>query len=420
MSQILLETVCELRGDYPKDIPFAPGVSLEEIKQHDPNPNFLTLPIGEVGQTSRNGRTYGRAAMESLVQAIQKRKIPGQLGHMRDEERAYRYDVPPILWVGAKLESNGQVWAKAYILPHAENVRSFANSTRAVNGLMATSLYGTGREDDKGGVTDLQVESIDIVDPSRAGVEFAVSSPVVTAEMDKGNAMKNKEKFASMMKDMLEMGMSKPDVMRKMANKANMSIEAFAKMLDGSEDMPQEMVESLSEEMGMMKKDWQKQQKESRMDTENATIVEQREKIRELTLKNTQLETTLRDLAKVREMLAADENADVVLTLQNLLTAKELAERENRDLLKETIAASVAAKVKLEAARPMIESLVAQQNPTRRSDISVALETVLKRAEVVEMLKLTAVREMGDGHIPAARNTQQENVSADLVDIPAY
>jgi hypothetical protein len=74
---------------------------------------FITLPIGKVGQRSRNDRVYNRAAMDAIVSAINERKVPGQKGHMPDEERPYRFETPPLMWVGAKLESDGTVWAKA-------------------------------------------------------------------------------------------------------------------------------------------------------------------------------------------------------------------------------------------------------------------------------------------------------------------
>jgi hypothetical protein len=417
MGSVLLETIYELRGSFP-DVPLAPDVNVAELTASDSSPLYVTLPLGKVGQVSRNGRKYPRAAMESIVSAIMTRKVPGQKGHMRDEDRPYEFETPPVLWLGAKLESDGTVWGKGYVMPFANDVRDYVRAVKAANGRMATSIYGTGSQDSDGTVTDLTIESIDLVDPSRAGVELAASTPRITAETKQENAMKNKSSMQRMMNDLLEMGMKKSDVLKALAKKSEMSMDAFMKMWDDEEDdMPAEMFTALKGEMNTLKKNFNRPAQEATVDTENKTIIEQRDAIRVLTAQNAAMTEQLRDLQKVRELLGIAENVDVVLSLQNRITAQKLLEKENADLLQENIRASVAEAVKLEAARPMIVSLVEQQKPTRRSDISVALESVLNRTEVKEMLKLTMVQEMGQAHQPAPSGQQQ---TATFFEVPGY
>ena len=302
------------------------------------------------------------------------------------------------------------------MLPHAEDVRGYVRTVKAANGRVATSIYGTGKQDKDGGISDLYIESIDLVDPSRAGVEFAVAKPSITAEAT-GAAMKNKNKFQAGLEELLEMGMKKADFLRQMAKKAEMGMDDFMKLLNGDSDLPDDLYEGLSAEMGAMKKQFTNK-KESDMTTDNLVVQEQQtQAVRELTLRVQTLEAQLRDLTQMRQLLGIGEGVDAVLTLQNRLMLQSQLERENGDLLQETITAVVAKDVKLEAARPMVVSLIAQQKPTRRTDIAVAMQNVLARPEVKEMLKLSAVQEMGSPHQPAPNTAETKQP---LFDIPTY
>lgn len=177
ITGIILESTTTFAGKFP-DIP----VSETILRELGDNPMFVTLPIGRVNSLSRNGRKYDREAVQAIVEAINNEKSIGQKGHLRDDERAYRFDIPPLMWVAATLEANGIAWAKAFVMEHAEDVREYIRVAKASNARIGTSIYGTATIEDDGTVRDLQIESIDLAHPGRLGVEMAGAVPVVTQE----------------------------------------------------------------------------------------------------------------------------------------------------------------------------------------------------------------------------------------------
>jgi hypothetical protein len=179
-AEVLIEMRSKFRGNYP-EMP----ISETAIKQfEDDNPVFLTLPIGKVGTTSRNGRYYDREAMQMIVDTINQETVIGQLGHLKEEERPYRFDVPPVIWMSATMETDGTVWAKGYVMKHAAPVREYVKISKAQQARVATSIYGMAEVDEKGKVRNLQIESIDFAHPSRVGVLLAASVPAITAETE--------------------------------------------------------------------------------------------------------------------------------------------------------------------------------------------------------------------------------------------
>lgn len=150
----------------------------------DPDPVFVTLPIGKAGTTSRNGRYYDDESMQLIVNAINAETVMGQMGHLREEDRPYDFTVPPAIWLAAKMESDGRVWAKAYIFRHATALREYIKFAKQTEARTATSLYGTAEVDDKGRVRNLEIESVDFAHPKRIGVLDAAAVPAVTKETE--------------------------------------------------------------------------------------------------------------------------------------------------------------------------------------------------------------------------------------------
>jgi hypothetical protein len=180
MSEQLHVQISELRGGGP-DIPYAPGVDHAALVAGDDNPVFLTLPLLEAGAVSRNGRRYDEAAARAVVDQINAHQPGGILGHMSATERSTRFDLPSLMWVGATLQ-DGKAYGKAYIPRYAENVREYVLKSKARRAKVATSIYGSA-EMDGANVRNLQIESIDLADPTRAGIAAAVAEPVITSEM---------------------------------------------------------------------------------------------------------------------------------------------------------------------------------------------------------------------------------------------
>jgi hypothetical protein len=141
---------------------------------------FVTLPVAKIGARSRNGRVYGEAAVQSLVEQINARRPEGHWGHLDDDERSTRYEAPAVRWLAAILDEMGTVWAKC--VPVTPEAREHFRIAQAANAVVGTSIYGTAILDGDE-VVALELESIDLADPARVGIPEAVAPPRVTSEM---------------------------------------------------------------------------------------------------------------------------------------------------------------------------------------------------------------------------------------------
>ena len=173
----------EFRGTFP-DVPIAAGVNMEELKEHDATPFFVTLPIiPEVGAISKNGLLYDDQLVNSIEEQINTKRPGGIFGHLADDQRDTAFPLPAGFWVGAK-RAGSTLWAKAYIPPGAG--RDHMRRLKAIGGQIATSIYGKGtKEAVRAGVNRLSaftLESLDFSPPERAALGYG-SAPFVTAEM---------------------------------------------------------------------------------------------------------------------------------------------------------------------------------------------------------------------------------------------
>jgi len=190
MDYVREYAIGEFRGNYP-DVPIADGVSLEELKETDANPFFVTLPVvPEVGAISKNGLLYDEALVKSIETQINTKRPGGIFGHLKEAERSTAFPLPSGMWVGAKREGN-TLWAKAYIPPG--EARSYIRQLKAVGGQIATSIYGKhgGIEKVKDGVHRLKtfaLESLDFAPPERAALGYG-ATPITTAELEQEPAM---------------------------------------------------------------------------------------------------------------------------------------------------------------------------------------------------------------------------------------
>jgi len=181
MSEQLHVQISELQG-YQPSVPLAEGVDYNALIAGDNDPLFLTLPLLEAGAVSGNGKEYGIDAVQSLVEQINLNKPGGIKGHMTLQERATRFDLPSLMWVGATLHE-GKAWGKAYIPRYAADVREYVLKSKARRAKVATSIYGSAVMEGKR-ARDIQIETIDLADPARAGVKAAVAEPIITSEMN--------------------------------------------------------------------------------------------------------------------------------------------------------------------------------------------------------------------------------------------
>jgi len=185
MPEIIFEQSATLRGQYP-DIPLPEDINLNELTAEGLEPFFVTLPLLRVGAESRtrsrNGgfRRYGEASVQRLVAEINGKRPEGGWGHLRDDERPTKYGPPAIRWLAARTEPDGQSWGKLIAL--TPEARDYYRNAKLTNARVGSSIYGTATFDGDE-VVDLDLERIDIADPSRAGVKSAVAVPQITSEM---------------------------------------------------------------------------------------------------------------------------------------------------------------------------------------------------------------------------------------------
>lgn len=338
----LMEMNARFRGQYP-DVPLAPDINVDELTEGDNSPFFVTLPVGRVGAQSRNNRRYPREAVEAIQNAIINDKVGGILGHMRDEDLPYRFDLPVMHWVGATMEGD-TLYGKAYIPPSQEKLREYLRIQMKKGAKTGTSIFGTAYIEDDGTVRDLEIQTIDLAHASRVGVPMTAALPLITSETEK------------------------------------------------PEDKPEQLEQEESEEMEPEKK-----VTGEGAPVEPAVIVEmkraQAEAVRELNGKLLEAQAEAADLNTLREMLGKPQ--DVILALQTLLRDKSSLERENLELLQGAIKLAVEEAVKVPAARPIVEAAVKAEKPARAVEIKRVLESVLGRTEMVELLKLEVRESMG-------------------------
>lgn len=207
MPDIIQEyNIGEFRGSFP-DVPISAGVNLDELKELDANPFYVTLPIvPEVGAISKNGLLYDEALVNSVEKQINDKRPGGIFGHLKDEERNTAYPIPSGMWVGAKRVGQA-LWAKCYVPPGV--TRDHMRTLKAIGGSISTSIYGKGDfEKVKDGVrrlTNFNLESLDFAPPERAALGYG-STLMVTSEFE------NNEDNNNMTREELLAGLTANDV----------------------------------------------------------------------------------------------------------------------------------------------------------------------------------------------------------------
>jgi hypothetical protein len=184
----LIEVVLlhKFEGKYP-DVPISPDIDFDGLVQPDreagEDPFFITLLLGYRGQVSRNQRRYvGDIAPKAILNAINNRRITGQLGHTAEDRQAWEFKIPCLHWVGALIDSQGQVWGKAYIPRTEMQLREYYRIQARTNATVGTSLSGMGYQEwndelEMWDITDLEVHRIDAVSPEGVGILKAGGMP---------------------------------------------------------------------------------------------------------------------------------------------------------------------------------------------------------------------------------------------------
>lgn len=181
-----LYIVTELRGSYP-DLKLPVDIDMDGLAiDLGFRPKLVTLPVGRVDGVSNNGRIYTEQAVRDLVDVVNRERLEGAWGHMRDEDRPYVYVPPAIRWVYAEL-IDGTAWGLG--IPLDDETDKYFRAAARMNAKVGTSVYGLGNA--RGNkVTEFKgAEKIDIADPTRVGIPETAAIPKISeqdgSQMDK-------------------------------------------------------------------------------------------------------------------------------------------------------------------------------------------------------------------------------------------
>lgn len=417
---VVLENVVILEATFP-EVPMS--IDKAQLVDGDADPFFVTLPIGSVGAKSRNGRVYTRGAVDNIVEAIQQRRVGGIKGHLRDEDRAHKFDLPSLIWVGSMLSSDGTLYGKAYVPRYAEDVREYLRIAQVSNAPVGTSIYGTGTVDEMGNVTALNVESIDLAHPSRVGIPHTAAVPKITQEMMHGDTMKTDvhSKLSGMIDAYLANNgdETRDGVITRIASSSNVDVSTIAKMLSGesmpTDDVLQAFASVLGENTTLTPPVGASRGKRKSMpateervtqemtDQNNVGVAtphpQKAEDFAVVAELRDELQSARRDskvLAEIRRRLGEPE--DVIGAIQALQFRVDDLKKENGELLQETIEAMVTRGVKVPTMRKLIIEMVKRTNPVTRADIEFALAKTLRESYIKEMMQEGVEEVMGETH----------------------
>jgi hypothetical protein len=460
----LIEVVSlhKLEGTYP-DVPLASGVDYDGLVQPDieagDKPFFVTLPLGERNAISRNGRRYiGDVAINAIHDAIQNRRITGQLGHTAEDRRGWEFKLPVLHWVGS-LVQDGVVWGKAFIPRTAMELREYYRIQGKKNATVGTSLEGWGvqewnKDTEMYDILSLEVDRVDAVEAHGVGILKAGSmTPKITSETTQniqeaapdevavGDLVTWDNRVNVLMRGRIntiwtdgeieipysdspaieatpDNPLARMDVYEPHYKTGEWrlcgwqeiqyvrdlkKIEALPELSKqddvlSEQETPDEQavnIENLPEDTPMATN-----VKQETHDEDNG-IVELRQQhqkeTRDLKLKISEMEAALRNYNTIVEMLAIDgkQPEDPILALKAVQNEIQQLQAENFDLLEAAIELEVAEAVKVEILRPVIVEKVKAMKPSRKVEVAKMVGEALAKPEIVHLLKYTVQQEMG-------------------------
>ena len=320
--------IFEFRGQYPT-VPITEGVDYEALVAGDPDPLFVTMPIGKAGSTSANKRHYDEEFVLELEKQVLQRRPIGLMGHLNDEDRKTEFPDEAVHWVGATREAD-MLWGKGYIPPGP--VRDRVKRYKASGRPLATSIdaqasgewdgdLGAQRMDGK----SLDLHQIDFAPADRAGISALSVVPQLSREMDEDNSSEGSEEGIM-----------------------DFTLEAFKEMKPEHQALLPEAV-------------------------------------RIAILETVETPAEVAQMALVRETLELDKDADVNARVKEILSSQA-------EQLKTQIAAKITelvdAGIKLDHARPTIRHFVELEAPKTVEAVKECYDKVVALEVVTELLKV--------------------------------
>lgn len=170
--------VARIAGEMkPSDIPVAPGVDVDAIKEGDDDPLEVVVEVPE-GRSTR-GWYYTGEALKNIVDKVNSNTLAGFLGHQEPEKVATEFPLPVTHWIGAKWE-NGKAYFRGVIDKVASDLKRWIRSGR----IRQVSIFGIPKLKTVNGETRVvgyDALSIDWTPLDRAGMPTRV---VAVGEMD--------------------------------------------------------------------------------------------------------------------------------------------------------------------------------------------------------------------------------------------
>jgi hypothetical protein len=174
--------VSELSGEIltispDHEIPIAPSVNIERLREIDPDPVFATVKIKAGRGDQGKGPMYGPDVLRSLEEQFNSKVPPGYLGHQHPDNVSWEYREPVTSWLGAVYnEDEESLYVKGYVPPTAEQLRSQLRLAEAGADLVnSVSIFGT-RSVSGDSVNGFDLWSLDWTPKGRAGMETELVS----------------------------------------------------------------------------------------------------------------------------------------------------------------------------------------------------------------------------------------------------
>ncbi|MGB5047827.1 MAG: hypothetical protein WBO46_02735, partial [Caldilineaceae bacterium] len=368
--QVELTCVSEMKGGIP-NIKLPEDIDVAAIQAR--GMKFVTLPIGQAGARSRNGRTYTAPAYTEMVEQINANRPEGGWGHIKEEDLGTSYAPPAIRWLRAEITKDGTVWGKG--VPLTEEANNYFELARATNSRVGTSLHAWVNLTEEEEVTGMELIRLDLADPARVGVPMTAALPQLSTEMENETD-------------------APPARLADSGATASPSDEST----DEGEAIQQ--LSELSQEENPVDDD---KKRVTELETERRTLNEQIAGL-EKTIKT--LSNELADAKDVYRVvgIVPSEGMDIVKAARLFKEMHDDLVAENTSLLGDSIAAIVKEKVVVESVQPIIAKMVRDQKPVTRKALTNAFEQVMADTVVKELIAAKLAAESGPAQPPPAGN----------------
>lgn|GEM_PF-1862707 len=344
--------IAELRGSYP-NVPILPDIDYAALVAGDPDPLFVTLPVGRANVTSGNKRFYDEAWLQELERQIVEQRPIGLMGHLSDAQRATEFPQESLHWVGA-LAVDDVLWGKAYLAPNGpakERLKKYKASGKSI----ATSIdaMASGAWDESLGAyrmdaKTLKLGQIDLAPADRAGVASLARVPVLTTEM---------------------------------------TIPPIVEPVEIQKESTMDKLQVINE-----------------MTADDARLLP--EPVRQAVIATVTTPPEVATVATVRELLGLDAKADVAGAIAEM---KRVQAEQAKAAVTNRITELVNDGIKIETVRPLVTELVTARNPQTVAEVDAAYKAVSELESVKALLQARVVETMGPRQRTPVQGQNRQN-----------